>query len=107
MFTKDAINPNRLVGKALTCCPACPDTPDKYVMQIDGLTAGQIIQLRSRYERTFWVWILTGPSYPSNQPVKGEAESLEAAARAFKHHFLQWRAWAKKQDGPVAWYRTI
>ena len=75
-------------------------------MQIDGLTAGRIIQLRSRYERIFWVWLFTGPSYPSNQPLEGEAESLEAAARVFKHEFLLWRAWAERQHAPVTWYEV-
>lgn len=106
MVTKDGIDPSRLIGKPLTCRPAFP-TSNNYVMKIDGLTAGRIIQMKSRYERIFWVWILTGPTYPSDQTVNGEAESLEAAARAFKHHFLQWRAWAEKQDAPVKWYGTI
>jgi hypothetical protein len=101
---KELIEPSRLIGKPLYCRPAFPAASNNYIMKIDGLTAGRIIQMRSRYERIFWVWFFTGPSYLSEPPANGEAETLEVAARAFKRHFFNWLIWAQKQEALVTWH---
>ena len=104
LSAKNEVDPNRFTGKTFIRRKTFPDSQDDYSIRIDGLTAGRIMKMKGAFQREFWLWTLTGPAYPHNQPHNGEEETFEAARDAFKELFWEWQSWALKQCGKVTWY---
>ena len=80
------------------------DSREDYLIIIDGLIAGRIIQKTLSFQRLTWFWTLTGPYFPGPKSHDGEEDTFEAARDAFKKVFWGWHAWALEHRGKVIWY---
>ena len=103
-MSKIQVDPTRFIGKPFTRRKTFPHSHNDYVIKIDGLVAGRIMQMMRPGQRVMWFWSLTAPYYPHSTPLKGEEETLEAAYEAFAKLFWDWHAWALKQPGNATWY---
>ena len=103
LMKKHNIDPKRFKGKKLTRRQTVPGTANDYAIRIDGLTVGRIIKKVESDQRAIWIWTMTAPYHPHNEPQNGEEETFEAARDAFKGMFREWLAWASKQSGKVTW----
>ena len=79
-----------------------PESIDDYVVTIDGLVVGRIMQ-KQRAGQKLWYWTMSAPYYPFKTH-HGEEETYEAARDAFKNLFEEWHKWALKQTGFATWY---
>ena len=104
LCSRDEVDPHRFTGKSFARRKAFPTSPDDYIILIDGLVAGRIMQKTSAGQRVVWFWNMTAAYYPIKALHYGEEETFEAATEAFKKMFWQWYAWAMKQAGPATWY---
>ncbi len=99
------IDPARFTDKSFTRKPAFTESVNDYRILVDGLTAGRIMEMKSSFGITKWLWTVTGPYMPPElRPDNGEEETLEQAQEAFKTKFRQWLRWATGQRGSGVWY---
>jgi len=98
------VDPSRFTGKSFTRRKTFPNSVDDYVVIVDGLIAGRIMNKTLPFQRVVWFWSMYGPYYPSPTGYSGEEETLEKARDALKVCFWQWQAWALKQPGKATWY---
>ena len=97
------IDPQRFIGKPLRRRKTFAESINDYVVTIDGVVAGRIMEKRRADQKVVWYWTMSAPYYPFKAH-HGEEETYEAARDAFKNLFGEWHNWALKQTGFATWY---
>lgn len=76
-----------------------------YSVLCDGLLAGRIMLRPVANGASHWFWTITGPSLvQANLSSSGQADSLDAARKAFRERFDLWLAWALAANVAVYWH---
>ena len=76
-----------------------------YIADFDGLRAGWIVEGLPSKAGEIWLWTMTGPSCgPARVTTFGSCGTLEEAKTEMSRAFDQWKNWAARETGPVAWF---
>lgn len=98
------IEPTRFVGMPLVIQATAEND---YNVLCDGLRAGRIMLRSVANGATHWFWTVTGPALvQANINSSGEADTLNAAKKAFRERFDAWLSWAVKADVAVYWHQA-
>jgi hypothetical protein len=75
-----------------------------YLISVEGLTIGWIMQGRLAPDHITWYWSLTGPDCRKfDVPFSGESRTLERALEAFQSVYTRWLTAALDRGTPIAW----